>query len=114
MQTFDTSELDLNSLIHQAKTVVVVVSTQWCGPCNKMTPIWEEIEKEMPDVKVFKVDVTENIPKFVVDRGVRAVPTIIVFQNGMETNTSTGGKTKEEVKSMISFQGFQGLQILGK
>lgn len=101
MQVFNTSDLKIEDLISKNKTVVVVISTAWCGPCNKMTPIWEELSRELTDVSIFKVDVTENVPKFVVDMGIRMVPTILIYKNGTIVNTVSGQQTKEQMLKLI-------------
>ena len=43
---------------------MVIISTKWCAPCNKMIPIFEELEKEISDMKIFKVDATEDQPAY--------------------------------------------------
>lgn len=62
--------------------VVVDFFATWCGPCRMMSPILENVQKEMGDkVQIYKVDVdeSENLArKF----GIMSIPTIITFKNG--------------------------------
>ncbi|MBT0810070.1 thioredoxin [Litoribacter ruber] len=71
-----------NELISGEQPVLVDFFATWCGPCQMMQPILEDVSKQMGTaVKVIKVDVDKNqlaASKF----QVRGVPTLILFQNG--------------------------------
>lgn len=102
MEVLNSSELKLEDLINQAKTVVVVISTSWCGPCKGMVPILEGLSNELSDTKIFKVDVSENIPQFVINMGIRAVPTFLIFRNGAQVNMASGAKSREQMIELIN------------
>lgn len=102
MEILNSASLKLEDLVKQAKTVVVVISTSWCAPCNRMAPILEELSNKLVDVKIFKVDVTENVPQFVIDMGVRAVPSIFVYREGVLRDTASGAKSKNELEVLIN------------
>lgn len=55
------------------KAVILFTAPAWCGPCQKLEPIWAELEAE--GVKFLTVDVDNN-PWAVQDFGIRGVPTI--------------------------------------
>lgn len=102
MVIINNSELKLDDLITKAYRVVLVISTAWCGPCKSMTPILEELSNELPDVQMFKIDVTENVPSFVIDMKIRMVPTLLVYKNGVLVYNVSGAKTKEELQTIIN------------
>jgi thioredoxin 1 len=58
-------------------------SAAWCGPCKKIAPMVEELSKQYAG-KVFigKIDVDEN-PEVTEQFGIRNVPTILFFKNGV-------------------------------
>ncbi len=43
------------------KTVLVDFWAVWCGPCQMMAPILHELEEEVPDVQIGKVNVDEQM-----------------------------------------------------
>ena len=68
--------------------VLVDFWATWCGPCQAIAPIIDELAEELTDVKVCKVDVDTQATlarKFFV----MSIPTIIVFKDGKPAKTST-------------------------
>ncbi len=63
----------------------------WCGPCQMLGPVIEQLaeEYEGKDVLVGKVDVDES-PELAARYGVMSVPTVILFQNGEEKDRKVG------------------------
>lgn len=67
----------------------------WCGPCQVMLPIIEEISKEIgAKVKVGKLNVDES-PKTAEKFGIMSIPTLIFFKDGKEVNRFSGVQSKE-------------------
>ena len=71
-----------------------------CGPCAMLAPNFEEAEKEVPDVKFCKIEISENI-KLVRSFKVMSVPTLILIQDGKEVKRSVGFISKEEIIDML-------------
>ena len=65
------------------KPVLVDFWAVWCGPCQMMAPILHELEAEMPDVQIGKVNVDEQMDLARQFRVV-SIPTLIIFKNGQE------------------------------
>lgn len=61
----------------------------WCGPCKSLMPLLESIEGEYPSVKFVKMDVDQN-RDYIMDIGIRSVPTVMVFNGGDLVNSSAG------------------------
>ncbi|WP_270179514.1 thioredoxin [Alkalihalobacillus sp. CinArs1] len=73
----------------------------WCGPCKMIAPVLEELDAEMTDVKVVKIDVDENqetASKF----GVMSIPTLLVFKNGEVVDQVVGFQPKEALAQTLS------------
>lgn len=60
--------------------VVVDFNTEWCGPCKRFAPVFEELAKTYPDVKFLSVD-SEKIDHEDC-KNFKSVPTFKVFLNG--------------------------------
>ncbi len=67
-------------VLKSEKPVLVDFYADWCGPCNAMAPVIEELAKELEGkVKVGKINVDEN-PDIAVEYNVMSIPTLIVFK----------------------------------
>jgi len=74
----------------------------WCGPCQMMAPVVEEIAQEMEGkVKVGKMNVDEN-PVTAEKYGIMSIPTLILFKNGEAVKTLVGFRGKEEILREIA------------
>ena len=82
------------------KPVLVDFWAVWCGPCQMMAPILHELEAEMPDVQIGKVNVDEQMDLARQFRVVR-IPTLIIFKNGQEVQRMVGVTSKEELKDAL-------------
>ena len=82
------------------KPVLVDFWAVWCGPCQMMAPILHELETEMLDVQIGKVDVDEQMDLARQFRVV-SIPTLIVFKNGQEVQRMVGVTSKEELKAAL-------------
>ena len=84
-------------VLESEKPVLIDFFATWCGPCKMMSPIIDEIAKEVEnDVKVGKVDVDEN-QELAIKYDVMSIPTIIIFKNGKVEKTFVGLRDKEEI-----------------
>ena len=82
------------------KPVLVDFWAVWCGPCQMMAPILHELETEMPDVQIGKVNVDEQMDLARHFRVV-SIPTLIIFKNGQEVQRMVGVTSKEELKDAL-------------
>lgn len=80
--------------------VLVDFWAAWCGPCQMLSPIVEEVAAEAGDVKVGKVNVDEE-PVLAIKYGIASIPALLVFENGEVVNKSIGYIEKDEVLDLI-------------
>ena len=81
--------------------VVVDFFATWCGPCKMLAPVLEDVQEEMKNVKIVKVDIDEN-PNVASEYKVKNIPTIKVFKNGEEITTNVGFLPKGALVEMIN------------
>ncbi len=78
--------------------VVVDCWASWCGPCQMMGPLVDELSKELEGkVKFCKVDVDEN-PGLAKLFGVMSIPMFVQIKNGQQTDMLIGAVPKENLK----------------
>ena len=87
-------------VLHSDKPVLVDFWASWCGPCQMVLPILDEIADERSDIKVCKINVDEQ-KELARQFRVMSIPTLAVFKNGEMVNRSTGAKPKEQILQMI-------------
>ncbi len=80
--------------------VLVDFYAEWCGPCKMISPILEELESSMDDLKVIKVDV-DNEQEIAAHHGVMAMPTMIIFKDGQKVDQKVGAMSKEDLQTWI-------------
>lgn len=82
------------------ETVLVDFWATWCGPCQMVGPVVEEIAGEVTDAKICKVDVDAN-PELAREYRVMSIPTLMVFRDGQVAKREVGAKPKDEILQML-------------
>ena len=80
--------------------VLVDFYATWCGPCQMLSPILEELEKENNNLTVVKIDVDKN-ETLARSHGVMSIPTIEIYKKGNLTNKQIGYLSKEELQDLL-------------
>lgn len=81
--------------------VVLDVYATWCGPCQQMAPIFEELEKELGSkCKFLKLNVDEA-REISIQYGITSVPTFVFIKNGEIKHKETGYMNKNDLRSKI-------------
>lgn len=85
---------------YAGKTVFLNFWATWCGPCQMVLPIIEELSEELTGVKIGKVNVDEEM-ELAKQYRVMSIPTLIVFKDGKKVNMAVGAQGKEEIKALL-------------
>lgn len=77
-------------LANSSVPVLVDFYATWCGPCQMMTPILEQVGANLRDrLQVVKID-TDKYPNLASKYQVEALPTLVLFKNGQPAEKIEG------------------------
>ena len=92
---------DFASTIASGVTLVDMYA-DWCGPCQRIAPIIEEISHEYEDranITKLDVDASGDIAQ---QYGVMSIPTLLVFKNGQLVDKTVGLSDKESLVELLN------------
>ena len=70
--------------------VLVDFYATWCGPCQMMVPILEQVNQQMKDkLRIVKID-TDKYPKLASKYNIHALPTLVLFKNSQPLDRIEG------------------------
>jgi thioredoxin 1 len=88
-------------VLKSEKTTLVDFWAPWCGPCQMMGPIIEELAKELGDkFKIGKINVDDN-PETAAKFGIMSIPALKIFKGGKVVKEFVGVQNKDILKSEL-------------
>ncbi len=73
----------------------------WCGPCQMVAPIVEDLAKEYSGkLRVLKLNTDEN-PEIAGRFQIMSIPTILFFKDGKPVEKLVGARPKQQFKQVI-------------
>ena len=95
----DQSNFD-KEVITNPKTVLLDFWATWCGPCQALAPVLEQVAAERPDVTIGKIDV-DQCGELAMQFGVRGIPKLVVVKNGEPVAEHVGYCSKDKIMSLL-------------
>ena len=88
-------------VLQSDKAVLIDYWAEWCGPCKMIAPVLDEIAAEYSErLKVVKLNIDDN-PQTPPKYGIRGIPTLMVFKNGVVEATKVGAVSKAQLAAFI-------------
>ena len=85
----------------ETKPVVLDVYASWCGPCQQMMPLVEELAQELSSKYKFAKLNVDEARDISIQYGVISVPTFLFLKNGQVKGKETGYMSKETLQEKI-------------
>ena len=97
---FDDSNFEAE-VLNSETPVVVDFSATWCGPCQQLSPIIDQLAGDYEGrVKVGKVDI-DNAQSTAATYGIMSVPTVLYFKGGEKVDQDVGVYPKSAYQEKI-------------
>ena len=104
----DTNPVELDEsnfdhvIVNSDIPVIVDFWAPWCGPCKMMAPIFNDVAKKYPLKALFVKVNTEALPNMGARFGIRSIPTLIVYKNGVEKQRVSGALDPLRLSNLVN------------
>lgn len=95
-----TAENFEQEVMQSEKPVLLDFWAVWCGPCQMLSPLVDEVAEEREDIKVGKINVDEQ-QELAMKYQVMSIPMLLVVKNGEITNRSVGLISKDQILGLL-------------
>ena len=101
MAHLDITKESFNELLMNiGKPILLDFWAPWCGPCQQIAPILEQISSQREDIIVGKVNIDEQMD-LAREFRIMSIPTLVVVRGGEVTAKAVGFRTREEILKLL-------------
>ncbi|MBQ2780403.1 MAG: thioredoxin [Clostridia bacterium] len=100
MAVIGVNKQNFEQIASDIRPVLLDFYADWCGPCQMVSPLVDEIAAENPQYLVGKINVDEE-PELAQAFGVMSIPMLVVLKDGKIANQTVGARPKEHILAML-------------
>jgi thioredoxin 1 len=93
---------DMPDVVREYPLVVVDCWAPWCGPCRMLSPVIEELAKDMQGTAVFAKLNTDENQQTARQYGIMSIPTLLLFKDGELVDQQMGALPKDMLNDWIA------------
>lgn len=101
-EVLEVTDQSFEEAVLKAKQPAIVdFWAEWCAPCRTIAPIIKDLAAKHGDrIAIVKMNIDEN-PNTPGTYGVRAIPTVLAFKNGVVVEQITGARPRKAFEEMV-------------
>jgi thioredoxin 1 len=100
MEILEITEENIDSLLAREGTLIIDAWAAWCGPCRMFAPVFEKAAVEHSAHTFGKLD-TEANKSLVKDLGIKHIPTLLIYRDGILLYREAGSPNTEVLSDLI-------------
>jgi thioredoxin 1 len=100
MATTELTAQNFEQTVLDNETVFVDFWADWCGPCQRFAPVYEEISTQHDGIVFAKVD-TEAEQGLAAAVNITSIPTLMAFRDGILVFRQAGALPKDSLQSLV-------------
>jgi thioredoxin 1 len=74
---------------------------EWCGPCRRFAPVFEQASQQHSDITFAKVD-TEDQRELAARYGVTSIPTLVIYRDGIPVFSQPGALPAAVIDDLVT------------
>lgn len=94
---------DIEAVVGDDGIVLVEFYTEWCGTCQRMTPILAGIAADT-DAAVLTIDIESHL-ETAIEFGAQSAPTFVLFVDGQPVKQLQGGHKEQSLRDLVATYG---------
>ena len=87
-------------VINSDVPVLADFNAEWCGPCQAMKPMLDEISESDPGYKIVSINIDDE-DELAEEYEITSIPCLVVFKNGKEFNRSVGLMSRDDIAALM-------------